>query len=308
MIFSERYSDFIDVGHGESKDYLCEEITCDLKKRISEVLFHFDEPAIIRSNRYDNYETYSSAFNLAAEKLNKAIGFPVIQFNRNIFDEVKNQDVFSGIFTPWLFDLIELQYIELSNGEKIEYQSALNNLLHENSVPWVLCDGRMIKIDAKQFECDIRLKALRALHELKDCDSKFQAAYEELIKAYEFLEKGSYAEAISNAEKSYESVLKVICGLQKGGADKLTTEYVNKILNDLPATMSNTGFREKVMMVLPYIRNNSSSDHGAGAIPTHIAKPLAKLALNISAAMNTYLIEQYSITFQATGNLNETAG
>lgn len=299
MIFSKRYKDLIDLEHDETKDNICGEIAFSIKKKIAEVLFDFAEPTINKLNRYDSYEVRTSAFHIAIERLNEITGFPLVQFERNIFDKCNNQDVFGSMFTPWLFDLIELQYIELSAGEKVEFQTAINTAFQENAIPWLLCDGRMIKIDAQQFECDVRVKALMALHELKDNDSKFQAAYDELMKANEFLEKGAYAETIANAGKSYESVLKVICGLQKGNADKLTSEYVKNILSDLPATMSNNGFREKVMMALPFIRNNSSSDHGAGELAAIITKPLAKLAINISAAMNTYLIEEYRATFQA---------
>ena len=303
MVFSERYKDLIDVGHGESKDYICGEITFPAKKEISEVLSDFAEPTIIRPNRYDSYEVNTNAFHLAIDKLNEIIGFQVIPLTRNVFDRYTDQDVLGSIFTPWLFDLIELQYIELSNGEKNEFQTAINNVLQNNNIPWLLCDGRMVKIDAQQFELDLRAKALAVLHELKDSDPKFQSAYDELMKACEFLAKGNQAEAIANAGKSYESMLKVICGMQKGNADKLTKEYTNKKLCHLPATMNNDGFREKVMMALPFIRNNSSSDHGAGETPAIITRPLAQLAINLSAAMNTYLIEEYAAimnTFETT--------
>lgn len=303
MAFSERYKDLIDIGHGEAKDNICGEILTAVKKEISEVLSNFAEPTITKPNRYDSYEVHTSAFHLAIDKLNEIAGFSVISLTRNVFDGCNNQDVFGDIFTPWLFDLIELQYIELSDGEKNEFQSAINTVLQKNDIPFLLCDGRMIKIDAQQFELDLKAKALAVLHDLKDNDPKFQSAYDELMKACEFLEKGNHAEAIANAEKSYESVLKVICGVQKGNADKLTKEYTDRKRCHLPATMNNDGFREKVMMALPFIRNNSSSDHGAGETPAIIRRPLAQLAINLSAAMNTYLIEEYTSTmdtFEAT--------
>lgn len=151
----------------------------------------------------------------------------------------------------------------------------------------------MVKIDAQQFELDLRRKTLESLKELQDINPKFQSAYSELLQACSFIETQNYGEAIVNAGNSYESVLKVICAEQKGNADKLTNKYVDDILSNLPASMTNAGFREKVMMALPFIRNNSSSGHGAGEELVTISKPLAKLAINLSAAMNTYLIEEY---------------
>lgn len=44
----------------------------------------------------------------------------------------------------------------------------------------------------------------------------------------------------------------------------------------------------------PYIRNNSGADHGAGAKEVVISKSLATLAINLSSALNSYLIEEYS--------------
>lgn len=296
MIFSERYKELIDVGHGEPKDYICGEIKFAVRKKIVKVLSDFAEPATILPDRYDNYEVHTNAFRIAIDKLNEAKGFQAITLTRNVFDNNYNQDAFSSIFTPWLFDLIEIQYIELSLGEKVEFQVAINEVFQSNDIPWILYDGRLVKIDARQFELDLRNKALAVLQELKDSDPKFKSAYSELIKACEFMEKGNHAEAIANAGKSYESVLKVICNMQKGNADKLTKEYTDKILCHLPGTMNSDGFREKVMMALPFIRNNSSSDHGAGEMPAIITKPLAQLAINLSATMNTYLIEEYSAT------------
>ncbi len=294
MVFSKRYKDLIDIGHGEPKDNICGEIGFAVKKEIKKVLEKFAEPKIIKPYRYNSYEQQKSAYRLAIEKFNEIIGFPVIPIERNIFNEYSNQDILSSIFTPWLFDLIELQYIELSDVEKKEFQVAITTVFQDNDIPWILCDGRMSKIDAQQFELDLRAKALATLHELKDSNPKFQSAFNELMKACEFFEKGNHAEAISNAGKSYESVLKVICGIQKGNAEKLTKDYTDKILRHLPATMNNDGFREKVMMALPFIRNNSSSDHGAGETPAIITRPLAQLSINLSAAMNTYLIEEYA--------------
>lgn len=67
----------------------------------------------------------------------------------------------------------------------------------------------------------------------------------------------------------------------------------------VPDTMTKAGFREKVMMSLPYIRNNSGVDHGAGAKEVVISKPMAKLAVNFAAALDTYLIEEYTETKSA---------
>ena len=48
-----------------------------------------------------------------------------------------------------------MEYDNLSDGEKSEYSSALNAFFEEYDLPWKMLDGKMIKIDAQQFECDV---------------------------------------------------------------------------------------------------------------------------------------------------------
>ena len=292
LLLSERYTELIQVQSGKFVDNICGPISDDARADIAEIMRQYAEPAKIYPNRYDNYEIYTTALEIAIRTFNDIKGGPYIWFERSDFDKSWSNPL-ATTFAPFLFDVIELQFTELSDGEKHEFQSEINATFCQHNVPWLLHEGRMVKIDAVQFELDLRQKALEQLRELKDCEPKFQAAYGELLSACESLQKNGFASAISNAGKSYESVLKVICGLQKGNADKLTKSYLETRAGTLPATMTPEGFREKVMMALPFIRNNSASDHGAGATPAVISKPLAKLAINLAAAMNTYLIEEY---------------
>ena len=299
MLFSERYSGLIDVGHGEPVDNICKDIDDATKAELAGTMREFAEPQRIYPDRYSSYDVTTTALELAINNFNEIKGVPYVNLTHSIFDDPM-YDHLVAAFTPFLFDIIELQYKELSSGEKVDFQVEINAVFMNHSVPWVLCDGRLIKIDATQFEMDLERKAIEAMHELKDSDPKFQAAYEELLQACDFWGQGSLAAAISNAGKSYESVLKVICGLQRGNADKLTKAYLGTRSGVLPVTMTPEGFREKVLMALPFIRNNTSSDHGAGATPTTISKPLAKLAINLAAALNTYLIEEYKIELTAS--------
>ena len=57
--------------------------------------------------------------------------------------------------------------------------------------------------------------------------------------------------------------------------------------------MTKEGFKDKVMMSLPFVRNNSGADHGAGAQKVIISKAMANLAINLAASLNTYLLEEY---------------
>lgn len=295
MLFSERYSDLIEENKGQFVDRICGNIDSKVKDSLVTVMYRFAEPQIEYPDGYSNFDVKTTALEKAINAFNEAKGYPYINTIDNIFDH-SNYRPLSAQFTPHLFDVIELQYAELSKNEKIAFQSEINAVFEQDNIPWLLHDGRMIKIDSGQFELDLKVKAISLMQNLKECEPKFKSAYDELMKSCDFFEKCLFSEAISNAEKSYESVLKVIIGVTKGNAKELTTEFISSVNPKLPATINPEGFRNNVMMALPYIRNNSSCDHGAGESQVVIEKSFAKLAINIAAALNTYLIEEYKKT------------
>ena len=292
MLFSKRYSNLIEFGNGKSKDHICGEIEYQVKVKIASVMYDFAEPTIIHPNRYDSYEEKTDARDRAVRVFNDEKGAPYISLTHNVFDGPAFNPL-AAAFTPFLFDVIELQYKELSDGEKVKFQSELNNVFKDSDIPWLLHDGRMIKVDSQQFEQDLKQKALLQLHEITAYAPIFQSAYDEFMKSIEFFQKGDYAEAISNAGKSYESVMKIILQVDRGNADKLTKELIGRGGLDFPESMAGDGFREKVLMSLPYIRNNSTASHGAGRSTVKVSKDMANLAINLAASLNSYLIDVF---------------
>ncbi|MDE6797279.1 MAG: hypothetical protein K2J36_04630 [Ruminococcus sp.] len=290
MIFSERYKDLVNALEGNQVvDKICgNDIDFNIRQNLVYLLSTFNEPKNIQLDRYDTTNTMQTdAFFQAVSKL---------IFKRNKM-QVNNlryaMELVSAQSLGNIFDVVELLYIELSDSEKEKYIKELNAFFDDSDLPWRMLDGKMIKIDAQQFECDLRAKALAAMNELKDAEPKFQSAYTELTTAIEAFEKDDYQSAINNAGKSYESVLKVILGVDNGNANELTQKYKDTLLC-VPATMSHGGFESQVMKALPFIRNTSGADHGAGAKEVVISKPMAKLSINLAAALNTYLIEEYA--------------
>lgn len=299
MIFAKRYEKLIfktDDNGTSINDVICGNIDYKIRQKLVSIMEDFAEPIILHPVRYDyNYTETTDAFIYACMQFNDIMDVPYIQvpcmgIPMSMYSGGVN---LSGYCVAFIFSVAELQYLNLSDNEKSEYSSALNSFFEEYDIQWRMLDGKMIKIDAQQFECDLKAKALAQMQELKDAEPKFQSAYTELTTAVEMLEKGDYQSAINNAGKSYESILKVILGVDRGNADKLTTQYMNTFL-EVPETMKKEGFRGNVMMTLPYVRNYSGAAHGAGAKEVVISKSMAKLAVNLAAALDTYLIEEYA--------------
>lgn len=267
------------------------------KVLIARVMEDFREPISFQPSRYDSYTVDTDALYLAIEELNEHVDYRLVDLDMmrlgSGLDEVH---ALANVYTPHLFDLVELQYKELSddaeNG-KDGFRGEVNKVFREHDIPWLLVDGRLVKIDPRQFEQDLKLKALGEMKELNDADPLYQGAYDELRKAIDFLGRGDYAEAVINAEKSYESVLKVICGPESEteAANSLIKRLLEADNLSLPESLKPEAFQSSVLMSLPVIRNKAAA-HGSGATGCEISRPVANLAVNLACALDTYLIQE----------------
>lgn len=296
-LFSERYGElFQDESNwfGGDDD---SNVPYNVKVLIARVMEDFREPISIQPNRYDSCTVNTDALDLAISELDEHVGYRVVDLDMmrmgSGLDEVH---ALANVYTPHLFDLVELQYKELSddaeNG-KDGFRDEINKVFREHSIPWLLADGRLVKIDPKQFEQDLKLKALDRMEALKDANPLYQGAYDELRKAIDFLGRGDYAEAVINAEKSYESVLKVICG--PGSETEAANSLIKRLLDagnlSLPECLKPEAFQNNVLISLPVIRNKAAA-HGSGATGCEMSGPMANLAVNLACALNTYLIQE----------------
>lgn len=299
MLFSRRYEklfndDAEEAWFGGEPDG---DVSYEAKVRLARVMMDFHEPVSVQPDRYDNFTMDSDALTVAINELNYEYDAQLVDLNISAMcSGVDETHALANVYTPNLFDAIELQYEELSddleNGKE-GFRKEINRVFQEYDCPWHFTDGRLVKIDAKQFEQDLKLKALELMKDLKDASPVYQSAYEELRSAFEFLRRGDYSEAVTNAEKSYESVLKVICG--SGMESSAANELTNRILADsklaLPGGIKDGAFQSNVLMSLPFIRNHAAA-HGAGASECKVDEPLANLAVNLACAINTYLIQE----------------
>ena len=296
-LFSERYGELFQGEpnwFGEDDD---SGVPYTAKVLIARVMEDFREPISFQPSRYDSLTVNTDALVLAIEELKEHVDYPVIDLDMMRMgaglDEVH---ALANVYTPHLFDLVELQYKELSDDAedgKGGFRGEINKVFREHDIPWLLVDGQLVKIDPRQFEQDLKLKALSEMKELKDADPLYQGAYDELRKAVGFLGRGDYAEAVINAGKSYESVLKVICG--PGFETEAANGLVKRLLEfgrlSLPESLSPGAFQNGVLMSLPIIRNKAAA-HGSGAMGCEMSGPMANLAVNLACALDTYLIQE----------------
>lgn len=297
LIFLQRYEELITTELGYDTAEFLGEIDYTIIKKIARVLLAFREPVEIPVSRYDSITEKTDALIIAVNRLDDVLGYNATSsfsapgFEYGIDSE---EDNLARLPISWLFSLIEILFDELSVTEKEAFRSAINEVFSDNDIPWVLIDGRMVKIDSKQFEQDMKRKAAERLNELKNTSPVFQSSYDELTKAIEFLNKGDYAEAVTNAAKSYESALKVLCNKENAAAGTLVSEIGKRGLLDLPDGMEQKDFESKVLMSLPFIRNRPGAAHGAGAGTGEISRNMANLAVNLACALDTYIADEWA--------------
>lgn len=109
-------------------------------------MFEFAEPMRIQRSRYDSWVDNTDALKEAINRFNDFIEIPMIDLGVAMFSPGSAEDILASHFTPFLLDVIEFQFDELSKGEKTPFQAAINASLKKDNVPFRLSDRGLIEI------------------------------------------------------------------------------------------------------------------------------------------------------------------
>ena len=279
-LFSDRYLEILGDSHFRVS------ISYDLGKDLYYCLEDFNEPSYYQPSRYDGWteqtdvhiQVYSEFFSRKGHYSSNISLVDAEWATRRTYDE-------------WA-DLIELWYFYLSDGEKQPFQNQVNDIFKDYDSPLRLIDGRIIKIDKLMFEKELKEKMLQALNQAKCEVPAFQNATDEYLTALENYQKGEFSECVFYAEKSYESAMKIVCGADQNNPDRLAQLFAD-LVSPLPGGLKGSAFKDKVLMSLPFLRNNLNVGHGAGMEKAIIPATLAHFCLNLCATLNTYIVEEY---------------
>jgi len=280
-LFSERYKELL----SGNQNFLLDE--WPLISKFASIINSFDEESI----------THPDRFNLTLVGKESALVASVTEYHeRNGWyqDDIKQTiDSLDESSMSRLFDISELLYINLTSNFKTDFEKEINKLFIKYDNPWRLFDGRFLKIDTSQFNKDLQNKAAEELQEISIIESPFSIPYKDYIDAIEALNQGKYNNATFLAAKSLESTLKITVGLKgKYKAKEALSNYANCAnFPMLPEIMNPQGFCDNVLGSVFYIRNNSSAAHGLGDNDSDISQSLARLTIDLAAAIHTFIIE-----------------
>ena len=147
-LFSERYKELISYGDGEAIDNISGNVGYNAKKHLCKVMFEFAEPMRIQRSRYDSWLDNTDALAEAISSLNDHMEIPVIDLRAADFSPCPKEELLASFFTPFVFDVIEYQFEELSNGEKAPFQAAINDSLRKDNLSFRLSDRGLIELQA----------------------------------------------------------------------------------------------------------------------------------------------------------------
>ena len=145
-LFSERYKNLIDFGNGQPTDNISGKVDFSAKKHLCKIMFEFAEPMKIQTSRYDNHTESTDAIEKAIDRLNEFSEIPLSILDEELLFCSSREEILANHFTPFLFDIIELQFDELSNGEKMPFREAINASLQRDNIPFRLSDRGLTEI------------------------------------------------------------------------------------------------------------------------------------------------------------------
>jgi hypothetical protein len=167
----------------------------------------------------------------------------------------------------------------------------LNERLREHGIGYQYESGDIVRVDSDLLHTEAVKPALGLLR-TKD----FEGPREEFLKAYEHYRHSRHEEALTDALKSFESTMKVICD-QKGwiyDAGATAAKLVNICLTNglVDSFWQNefAGLRMTLENGINTVRNKLGG-HGQGSEPREVPREIVAYALHMTASTIVFLIE-----------------
>jgi hypothetical protein len=112
------------------------------------------------------------------------------------------------------------------------------------------------------------LTAKPALEALRD--SRLAVANSELLKAFEEIRKGDYADAVTSCGSAFESVLRTICDVKKWPYDP-NKDTCSTLVEICRGQGLFPPFDAEIFKAVGTVRNKMGDAHGKGPTPVHVA-------------------------------------
>lgn len=282
MIFSHRYRQALKT------ETISVDLDSEVRSKLATWATRFNDSVYVQRDPNDRWVDNSCAAAEVVDVLLAEYGWSDIPgMTRDQYPSDRMQGLMLMFDPAWVFDVLELVWKELEPKRAEAFRLKVNEILEVHEVPWRLQDAEFFKLDTDFVGARLSVAAHDAL-----VQHGFGGAADEYSRAKQDLASSEVKDAIFNACKSYESVLKVLTGGQQLNADKLCQKVLEMgFLDDLPEEVR-VGFTKTVMMCTPFLRNKLGG-HGQGADVVSVPPVYGELAIQLTAALHNFLMAKY---------------
>ena len=273
-------------ARGENVDYLIKAAPQEFRWQLWYALQRAFDPGGM-----DAAEMRRAAHGMLHGELREAYGVGRLSPSYNGSDWVDDLRIFilEDATTPQLMDVIDAapEGVIVSQGYGApEYVAAffatVQRRLREHKLAYDVVEMQVVEKDSEEMHQEVVVPALTLLHGR----SRFRAAEKQYREALDELAKGTWADAITDANAAVEVVARTILGYQQGQLPAMLQELRKKGLFGDPQE----GRLKKVVdgfAELADIRNKEGDAHGNSS-----DRGTAWLAVHWAGALIVYLVEQ----------------
>jgi hypothetical protein len=179
-------------------------------------------------------------------------------------------------------------WFDVSPRDACAAEKELNDVFSINASPWRFVNGTALLVDSGYLHSEVVAGTLRLLSE-----TNASGAHEEFMNAIDALQSGENKQAIVEAHKSVESVMKAVLEIDKhitfGGLlaeltkSGLLPEYYGEFMTHF----------EKLALGAVKERNRPGTGHGQGAVAIEVSRALAQFTLHLAGSINVFLLERW---------------
>jgi AbiJ N-terminal domain 4 len=188
------------------------------------------------------------------------------------------------------------------NDEASEALAEINRRFEQHQVGYQFENGRIIRKDSELVHAEIIKPALALL-----TAPYFAKANEDFMTAHGHYRTGAYSDAVTAANRAFESVMKAICDLENwtyGSGDTAARLVTVVTTNGLFTHDFDAGFTAYTAMMragLPTVRNNAGG-HGQGLAANKVTAAIARYAISLTASNVIFLGNSYEAVKAARGS------
>jgi hypothetical protein len=199
-------------------------------------------------------------------------------------------------YPAFVLDAIEAWFDHAPDSNAVNCEKELNSIFEIHNSPWRVVNATVFLVDSEYLHNEIISKTQILLR-----DNSVAGALDEFTQAVTCLTDGRTKEAVVNAHKSVESVMKTVLETKEHLTfGRLLVDLINSgIIPDYYEEFA-THF-EKLALGAVKERNRPGTGHGQGAKLTKTPRSLAEFSVHLAAVVNLFIIKRW-IEFRSEQN------